>query len=61
MIVWVSFIKSKGKEEISIPALGDFKLMDISVVQQPEQYVLLKFSDPLKEKQYCLNGSKRYH
>ncbi|MCK4749382.1 MAG: hypothetical protein KAT15_20150, partial [Bacteroidales bacterium] len=44
--------KSKGKEEISIPALGDFKLMDISVVQQPEQYVLLKFSDPLKEKQY---------
>ncbi|MFC2111870.1 MG2 domain-containing protein [Bacteroidota bacterium] len=47
--------ESKGREEVSIPALSDFKIMDISVVQQPQQYVSLKFSDPLKEKQY-LNG-----
>ena len=48
-------VKSKGDKEAVIPALGEFKLMGVSVVQQPEQYVLLRFSDPLKEKQY-LNG-----
>ncbi len=47
--------ESRGEEEVLIPALGDFKLMDISVVQQPEQYISLTFSDPLKQKQY-LNG-----
>ncbi len=39
----------------SLPALGEFTLMEVSVVQQPDQYILIRFSDPLQEKQY-LNG-----
>ncbi len=45
-------IDASGKEQIVIPALGDFKLMDISVVQQPEQYIVLNFSDPLQANQF---------
>jgi uncharacterized protein YfaS (alpha-2-macroglobulin family) len=37
-----------GKDTIAVPALGDFILMEASVVQQEsDQYVLLQFSDPL--------------
>lgn len=42
-------------QQITIPALGDFKIMNAKVVQNPTQYVVLQFSDPLKEKQE-LNG-----
>lgn len=44
-----SYIKSniKDQKEIAIPALGDFKVMDIKVVQEEEQYALVQFSDPL--------------
>jgi uncharacterized protein YfaS (alpha-2-macroglobulin family) len=45
-------IDASGKEQIIIPALGDFKLMDISVVQQPEQHIILNFSDPLLANQF---------
>ncbi len=38
-------------EEVEIPSLSDFKLMTAKVVQSPNQYVVLQFSDPLKEKQ----------
>jgi len=31
----------KGEEEFVIPSLSDFKLMDVKVLQQPEQYVKL--------------------
>jgi uncharacterized protein YfaS (alpha-2-macroglobulin family) len=48
-------VKRKGDMEVILPALGEFSLMEVSVVQQPEQYVLIRFSDPLQEKQY-LNG-----
>lgn len=48
-------IENSGEELIEIPALGDFKVLEIEVVQQPEQYVSLAFSDPLKETQN-LNG-----
>ncbi len=48
-------VDNKGEMEVVVPALGDFSLMEVAVVQQPEQYVLLRFSDPLEEKQY-LNG-----
>lgn len=34
-----------------VPALGDFKVMDIKVVQEPEQYISILFSDPLLENQ----------
>jgi uncharacterized protein YfaS (alpha-2-macroglobulin family) len=39
------------EEEVEIPSLGDFKLMNAKVVQNPTQHVLLQFSDPLLEKQ----------
>ena len=48
-------VQRKGDMEVILPALGEFILMEVSVVQQPEQYILIRFSDPLQEKQY-LNG-----
>jgi uncharacterized protein YfaS (alpha-2-macroglobulin family) len=36
---------------IPVAALGDFKVMDVKVIQEPEQYVSVQFSDPLQEKQ----------
>ncbi len=44
-------IDSRGEEILQIPALGDFKMMDIQVVQQPEQYISMQFSDPLQKNQ----------
>lgn len=37
--------------EVEVPALGDFKLVSTRVVQGATQYVVLRFSDPIKEKQ----------
>ncbi len=47
------FIDSKTKDEESfeIPALGDFKIINTQVVQSPEQYLILYFSDPLQKVQ----------
>ena len=36
-----------GKKEIVIPAIGDFKVLDVKAVQDEEQYALVQFSDPL--------------
>lgn len=44
-------VKREDEQNITIPALGDFKIMNAKVVQNPTQYVILQFSDPLKEKQ----------
>lgn len=43
--------EDKGEEVIEIPALGDFKLMNFQVIQQPDQYVSLYFSDPVNRNQ----------
>lgn len=40
-----------GSKEIEIPSLSDFKVMQVKVVQQPEQHIQIDFSDPLDEKQ----------
>jgi alpha-2-macroglobulin len=40
-----------GSKIIDIPALGDFKVMDVKVIQSPEQYVIMQFSDPILENQ----------
>ena len=48
-------VNSKGEKKINVPALGDFKLLEYDVVQQPEQHILLQFSDPL-DKEQNLNG-----
>lgn len=37
----------KGQREIKIPALGDFKVMQAVVMEGEEQYVSVRFSDPL--------------
>lgn len=37
--------------EVDIPALNEFKLVNVRVVQTPNQHVVLQFSDPVKEKQ----------
>ncbi len=44
-------VTTVDKKEVAIPALGDFKVVNAKVIQNPNQYVVLQFSDPLKEKQ----------
>ncbi len=48
-------METEGSREYSIPSLGDFVLMDHKIVQNPDQYISLVFSDPVKSDQY-LNG-----
>jgi alpha-2-macroglobulin len=47
--------EQSGKMNQNIPALGDFKVFFFRAVQQPEQYIVLQFSDPLEATQ-DLNG-----
>jgi uncharacterized protein YfaS (alpha-2-macroglobulin family) len=44
-------INTNGSTELEIPALGDFKVMDVKVVQEADQYISVQFSDPVQEKQ----------
>ena len=44
-------IEKEEEIKVEVPALGEFKLLEAKVVQGPGQYVILRFSDPLKEKQ----------
>jgi len=44
-------ISEYGSDTTRIPALGDFKVVEVSVVQKPEQYISLQFSDPILEDQ----------
>ncbi len=44
-------VNKQAEESVEIPSLSDFKLMSAKVIQNPNQYVVLQFSDPLKEKQ----------
>ncbi len=46
---------SKGEQVVEIPSLSDFKVLNVEVIQEPEQYILVEFSDPLNETQN-LNG-----
>jgi len=41
----------EGEEKVTIPASGDFRVMGVKVIQEPEQSVTLTFSDPLEEGQ----------
>lgn len=40
-----------GEEVVPVIALGDFKVTKMAVVHDPEQYVVIHFSDPLKNTQ----------
>lgn len=44
-------IDVKGKEEVAIPAKGQFNITRVKVFQDPEQYVVVYFSDPLDPSQ----------
>ncbi|MEM6378208.1 MAG: MG2 domain-containing protein, partial [Bacteroidota bacterium] len=44
-------VNDSGKEKVEVPALGDFKVREAQVLHDPEQYVLLQFSDPLQKRQ----------
>jgi hypothetical protein len=47
-------VELEGSKTLQIPALGDFKILDVKVIQSPEhpeQYVVLQFSDPVLENQ----------
>ncbi|MBT1702737.1 Ig-like domain-containing alpha-2-macroglobulin family protein [Chryseosolibacter indicus] len=44
-------IERSEEQVIEIPSLSDFKIMNTKVVQNPNQYVVLQFTDPLKPKQ----------
>jgi hypothetical protein len=44
-------INIEGSREFIIPALGEFVFMEYKIVQHPDQYVSLLFSDPLEPDQ----------
>ncbi|SHG86044.1 hypothetical protein SAMN04488109_2176 [Chryseolinea serpens] len=44
-------ISQGDTREVEIPALGDFKVMNVRVDQSSSQHVIIQFSDPLNEKQ----------
>lgn len=44
-------VEREEQKSIEVPSLSDFKLMNTKVVHNPNQYVILQFSDPLKETQ----------
>ncbi|MDA3819480.1 MAG: MG2 domain-containing protein [Candidatus Delongbacteria bacterium] len=44
-------VDKKGELQISIPSLSDFLLMSVEIIQSPQQYIKLQFSDPIMENQ----------
>ena len=45
-------LELSGSDTVTVPALGDFTLMETRVIQhETDQYLLLQFSDPLDESQ----------
>jgi len=48
-------VGKKGSQDFQIPAIGDFKVLDIRTVQDNDQYVLVQFSDAIMVGQE-LNG-----
>ncbi len=51
-------VDKQGKTRIEIPSIFDFKYMSSKVVQSPEQFLQIQFSDPLNENQ-LLDGLVR--
>ncbi|WP_242203122.1 Ig-like domain-containing alpha-2-macroglobulin family protein [Aestuariivivens insulae] len=42
---------NKGKNTIAIPSKNNFTITEVNVIQLPEQYLSINFSDPLKKQQ----------
>jgi len=47
-------LDNKGDKEITIPALGDFSIIDAKLMQGQDGYIALNFSDPLLQNQDLL-------
>lgn len=48
-------VEKEGTSEVTVPALGDFKVLEYKTFNNPDQYVVLTFSDPIRRSQ-DLNG-----
>ncbi|OCX52138.1 hypothetical protein BEL04_11640 [Mucilaginibacter sp. PPCGB 2223] len=48
-------VDKKGNQKYDVPAIGDFRVLDVKAVQDQEQYVLIQFSDAIMVGQE-LNG-----
>ncbi|NJN77438.1 MAG: hypothetical protein HC803_03185 [Saprospiraceae bacterium] len=44
-------VKKSGNEVVTVPALGDFIISNVSIIQDAEQYILVEFSDPISKQQ----------
>jgi len=61
-------LRKKGSQDVSIPSINVFKLMNAQIVQGKEQFIALNFSDPLRMSQNLdglikiqgFNGSMKY-
>lgn len=42
---------NKGENTINIPGINNFTIVDVDVIQSPEQHLSINFSDPLKKQQ----------
>jgi len=42
---------NEGDNTITIPGINNFTIVDINVIQSPEQHLTINFSDPLKKQQ----------
>ncbi|PNQ74889.1 hypothetical protein C1T31_01770 [Hanstruepera neustonica] len=42
---------NKGENKVLIPGINNFTIVDVDVIQSPEQYLTINFSDPLKKQQ----------
>ncbi len=42
---------NKGENTVTIPGINNFTIVETDVVQAPEQYLSINFSDPLKQQQ----------
>lgn len=42
---------NSGENTIAIPGINNFSIVNVDVVQSPEQYLSINFSDPLKKQQ----------
>ncbi|MCG8701274.1 MAG: MG2 domain-containing protein, partial [Bacteroidales bacterium] len=49
-------VDEKGKDEVEIPAIGDFKILNAKVYQYPNQHIEIQFSDPIKQSSSSIEG-----
>ena len=44
-------VKNKDSKTLSVPAIGDYKVMEVRTIQDQEQYALVQFSEPIQNPQ----------